>query len=88
MYRTVRLEDPKNFVTCSITLGDKSTHQITVHSGLTSDDLDLSDTVGVSKDHTDLRRCCALLCKLAYLIHDLFGGSLEPCWWCSRVWDS
>lgn len=88
MYRTVRLEDPKNFVPYSTTLVDRYTTQSTLHNGLTSHDLDLSNAVRVPKDHTDLRRCCALLCELANLIHYLFGGSLEPCWWCSRVRNS
>lgn len=88
MYHTVRLEDSKNFVTYDTGLVDKSTNITTLHNGLTSDNLDLSNAVRVPKDHTDLRRCSALLCKLANLIHYLFWGSLEPCRWCSRVRDS
>ena len=88
MYRTVRLEDPKNFVPYSTTLVDRYINQSTPHNGLTSDDLDLSNTVRVPEYHTDLRRCGTLLCELANLIHNLFGGSLEPCWRCSRVRNS
>ena len=88
MYRTVRLEDPKNFITYDTALVGRSTNKKRLHNGLTSDDLDLSNTMRVPKDHTDLRRCGALLCKLANLIHYLFGGSLEPCRRRSRVRDS
>ena len=88
MYRTVRLEDSKNFVTYNSALVDRSINNNTLRNDLTSDNFDLSNTVRIPKDHTDLRRCSALLCKLANLIHYLFGSSLEPCRWCSRVRDS
>jgi len=41
-------------------------------------DLDLGNTVGVTEDHTDLRRGGTLLCELADLVNDLVGGGLEP----------
>ena len=44
----------------------------------TGDDLDLGNTVGVTEDHTDLRRGGTLLCELADLVNDLVGGGLEP----------
>jgi hypothetical protein len=44
----------------------------------TSDNLDLSDTVRISEDDTDLGWSCALLRKFADLIDNLVGGSLEP----------
>ena len=51
----------------------------------TSDNLDLSDTVRVSEDDTDLRWGSTLLCELADLIHDLVGGGLQPRRRSSRV---
>ena len=44
----------------------------------TGDDLDLSNTVGVTEDHTNLGRSGTLLCELADLVNDLIGGGLEP----------
>lgn len=46
--------------------------------GHTSDDLDLCDSVGVAEDHTNLRWGGTLLCKLADLLDNLFGGGFEP----------
>ena len=43
-----------------------------------SDDLDLGDTVRVTKDLTDLRGSGTLLCELADLLDDLLGSGLEP----------
>lgn len=48
--------------------------------------LDLSDTVRVSKHHTNLRGSCALLRQLADLINHLIGGSFQPCWRSPGVW--
>lgn len=43
-----------------------------------SDDLDLGDTVRVTKDLTDLRRSGTLPGELADLLDDLLGSGLEP----------
>jgi len=51
----------------------------------TSDNLDLSNTVRVSEDNTDLRRGGTFLCELADLIDDLVGGGLQPRRWRSRI---
>lgn len=55
---------------------------------VSSDDLDLGDTVRVTKDLTDLRRSGALLCELADLLDDLLGSGLEPRRWVAAVGDS
>jgi len=54
---------------------------------VTSNDLDLRNTVRISEDNTDLGRGCALLCKLADLVDNLFRGGLEPRRGGARVWD-
>lgn len=53
----------------------------------TSDNLDLSDTVRVTEDDTDLGRGGTLTGELADLVDDLLGSGLEPCWGSARVWD-
>jgi len=45
---------------------------------VTSDNLDLRNTVRVPEDNTDLRGSCTLLGELADLVDDLLGGGLEP----------
>jgi len=45
---------------------------------VTSNHLDLGNTVRISQDDTDLRWSSTLLRKLADLVNDLLGGSLEP----------
>jgi len=45
---------------------------------VSSNDLDLGNTVGVSEHNTDLRWCCSLLCELADLVDDLLWSRLEP----------
>ena len=47
---------------------------------LTSNDLDLSNTMAVPQDNTNLRRSCAFPGELADIIFDLLGSRLEPCW--------
>lgn len=42
----------------------------------TGDDLDLGDTVAVTKDNTDLGRSGTLLGQLADLLDDLLGAGL------------
>jgi len=54
---------------------------------VTSDDLDLSDTVAVTEDDTNLRWGGTLLRELADLVNDLVGSGLEPCWYGARVWN-
>ena len=44
----------------------------------TSDNLDLSNTVRISEDNTNLGWSGSFLRKLANLIDDLLGGGLEP----------
>jgi len=45
---------------------------------VTSDNLDLGDSVGVTEDNTDLRRSGTLLGQLADLVNDLLGSGLQP----------
>ena len=45
---------------------------------VTSNNLDLSNTVRVTEDNTNLRRSSTLLSELADLVDDLVGGGLEP----------
>lgn len=54
---------------------------------LTSDDLNLSDTMAVSEDDTDLRWSSTLSCKFADVVDHGLGGALEPGRNGSRVWD-
>jgi len=54
---------------------------------VTSDNLDLGNTVRISEDDTDLGRSSTLLCELADLIDDLLGGGLQPRRRGSRVWN-
>ena len=44
----------------------------------TSNNLDLSNTVRISKDNTNLGWSSTLLRELANLVDDLLGGGLEP----------
>ena len=53
----------------------------------TSNNLDLSDTVRVTEDNTDLRRSCALLCELADLVDNLVGCRLQPRWRLTGIGD-
>ena len=86
---TIGLEDSENLVTCKLLVFSPShLHLSSIFAdGHTSDDLNLSDTVRISEDNTDLRWSCALLSKLADLVDDLLRGGLEPCWGSSRVGD-
>ncbi|KAG9796195.1 hypothetical protein KCU88_g435, partial [Aureobasidium melanogenum] len=54
---------------------------------LTSDDLDLGDTMAVSKDNTDLRRSGTLSGEFADVVDDRLRGALEPRGHAARVWD-
>jgi len=45
---------------------------------VTSNHLNLGDTVRISEDDTDLRWSSTLLCELADLVDDLLGGGLQP----------
>jgi hypothetical protein len=47
-------------------------------NAVTSDNLDLGNTVRVTENDTNLRRGSTLLGELADLLNDLVGGSLEP----------
>jgi len=54
---------------------------------VTSDHLNLRNTMRISEDNTDLRWSSTLLRKLADLVHDLLGGGLEPRRRSPGVWD-
>jgi hypothetical protein len=53
----------------------------------TCDDFDLSDTVAVAQNNTDLRGCGTLAGELADVVDDLVGGRLEPGRNTAGVWD-
>ena len=55
---------------------------------LTGDNLDLSDTVGVTENDTNLRRSGTLTGELADLVDDLLGGGLQPRWGSAGVGES
>jgi len=55
---------------------------------VTSNDLDLSDTMRVTEDNTDLRWSGTFLRKLANLVDDLLGSGLQPRRRSARVWES
>jgi hypothetical protein len=52
---------------------------------LSSDRLDLGDTVGVTENDTNLGRGQTLLGKLADLVLNVLGGNLGPRRWCALV---
>lgn len=54
---------------------------------VSGDNLGLGDTVGVTKDLTNLGGSCALPGELADLLDDLLGGGLEPRRRSARVGD-
>jgi len=54
---------------------------------VTSNNLDLCNTVRISEDNTNLRWSCAFLCKFANLVDDLLGGCLQPRRRSSGVWN-
>lgn len=86
---TAGLEDSQDFVTC-VRRGLVSFHTTLQHSmgcSLTGDDLDLSDTMAVSEDNTDLRRGGTFSGESADVLDDGLGGALEPGGHGSRVWD-
>lgn len=84
-YRTIGFKDAKDFIACGQYLALKQMHQW-YQAKLTCDHLDLSDAVRISQDNADLGRGRAFLREFANLINDLFGGSLKPSWWGTRVW--
>lgn len=43
--------------------------------------------MAVSQHDTDLRWSCALLREFADLVDNGVGSSLQPGWWCPRVWN-
>lgn len=51
----------------------------------TSDDADLGNAVGVTKDNTDLRGGGTTLGEAADLVNDLLGSGLQPCRGSARV---
>jgi len=55
---------------------------------VTSDYLDLRNTMGVTKDDADLRRCSTLTGELADLINDLVRSGLQPARRSAAVRDS
>lgn len=71
-----------------------ATHQLArslalrLRPALTSDNLDLGNSVAVTEDNTDLRRSGALLGQLADLLDNLVGGGLEPRGGVAAVGDS
>lgn len=52
---------------------------------VTSDNLGLGNSVGISQDNTDLRRSQTLSGVLDDLLNDVIGRQLEPSWGVSRV---
>ena len=54
---------------------------------LTSHNLDLSDSMAIPQDNTDLRRSGTLLGQLADLVDDLIRGGLQPGRGSARVRD-
>lgn len=91
---TVGLQDTEDLVTCRTTTVSISRPSIIANSlegfaGFkhTSDNLDLSNTVGVTEDDTNLGGGSTLLSELADLVDDLLGGGLEPRGGVARVGD-
>lgn len=88
---TVRLEDSQNLVTCCaskfVSFSRYATFLFHRAFSLTSDDLDLSNTMAVSEDNTDLRWSGTLSGESADVLDDGLGGALEPGGHRSRVWD-
>lgn len=58
------------------------------HNLVTSDNLSLSNTVGISQQDTDLRRSQTLSGVLDDLLNNSFRRQLEPSWCISGVWNS
>lgn len=88
--RTVRLEDSENLVPCSTQVSlIQSPERPTNPSRQepTSNNLDLGDTMGITKDDTNLRGGGTLPGKLADLLVNLLGSSLRPGGSSARVGD-
>lgn len=94
--RTVGLEDSDNLVTCEQTQSisrNLSQRRLLKRSStdirrkLTSDNLDLGNAIGVTKEDTDLRRGDTLAGQLANLLNNLLGGGLQPRRRVARVGD-
>ena len=83
---TARLEDSQNLVTCA-EIDQQSCSNSKSLRTLTSDDLDLSDTMAISEDDTDLRWSSTLSCEFADVVDHGLWGALEPGRNRSRVWD-
>jgi hypothetical protein len=87
--RTGGLEDSQNSVTCKLCVSRHGRSQLScVAIFLTSDKLDLGNTVGVTEDDTDLRRSGTLTGELGDLLNDLLGGGLQPGGSVARVRES
>jgi len=54
---------------------------------VTGDDLNLGDSVGITKNNTNLGGQRTLTGELGYLLDDLFRGGLEPARRSPRVWN-
>jgi hypothetical protein len=79
MVHTVGLEDSQDFVTCAQgRVSFKIFIDISSRRFLTSDDLDLSDTMAVSEDNTDLRRSSTFPGESADVLDNCLWGALEP----------
>ncbi len=59
-------------------LGGKSVGLQETNDLLSGDRLDLGDSIGITKNDTNLGRGQTLLCKLANLFFDIRGGDLQP----------
>lgn len=53
---------------------------------LSSYRLNLSDTVGITKDNSDLGWGKTLLSELAYVLLNISSRNLQPRWWRALVW--
>ena len=63
--------------------------QFTVPENLVSgDEANLSDTMGIPEDNTDLGRSQTFLCQFEDLFVDLFTGQFQPVGNSPAVWQS
>ena len=83
--RTSRLENAENFVSyIALAIGPNFPTAMIP----TSNNFNLSDSMRVTKNNTNLRGSSALLRELADLVNDLFGSGLQPCGRIAAVGDS
>jgi hypothetical protein len=81
---TVRLEDTEDLVACilsHVSFNFSTARLIMLYlqvSKRTSNDLDLSDTMAISQDDTDLGGSGTLASELADIVNDGVGRALEP----------